>query len=246
MNNKYYGYIYLTILSFNSIEKFPNCNPFYIGQRKRKFNSRYYGSDRIINDWFESKIGQSARNTRSKLCEQLGIERYVLVYAKSKQELDKLEKFFVDPSLNTYGCININEGGNSPSNEFIENLVVRNKSLEFRNKVSKGQVEAWKNPIRKKKLSEWHNEYWSNPSNHEKHSLAGKKSHNDTQEAKDNISKGNKRWWKNHSKARFWHNPATGETFLQEVCPPKCIHGMAKRNMIYDGMVSPDMPVLFE
>jgi hypothetical protein len=174
MNNKYYGYIYLTILSFNSIEKFPNCNPFYIGQRKRKFNSRYYGSDRIINDWFESKIGQIARNARSKLCEQLGIKRYVLVYAKFKQELDKLEKFFVDPSLNTYGCININEGGNSPSNEFIENLVVRNKSLEFRNKVSKGQVEGRKNPIRKKKLSEWHNEYWSNPPHHEKHSLAGK------------------------------------------------------------------------
>jgi hypothetical protein len=245
MTNKYYGYIYLILLPYNSIDKYPECYPFYFGQRKGEFNPYYYGSGRIINDWFKSKLGQTARSTRPTLADRVGVKRYVLVYGKSKSELDRLEKYFVNPVIGTYGCLNINEGGNTPSEEFITSIIIRNKDIDFRKRISEGQKKAWESEDRRRKLADWHDEYWNDPSNHEKHSKAIKENHNVTQETKEKISTGNKLWWENHPNAKFWHHPGTGKTYLQEKCPPECIHGMAKRNVIYDGMFSPDLPNLF-
>jgi hypothetical protein len=243
MNSKpYYGYIYLIILPYNSISKFPECHPFYFGQRKGEFDPYYYGSGTIIEDWFTSKIRQSSRSIRPTLANKLSIERYIIAYAKSQEELNLLEKFFVDPNINTHGCINLRSGGNSGaySDSALNKLVERNKSPEFRKKISVGQKRAWRSLDRKQKLNDWQREYWSNPENHTKHSILAKETKNvDTSETRKKISQGNKRWWKEH-KAKHWYNPRTGETYLREICPDGCIPGMAKRGLSYDGWYSPD------
>jgi hypothetical protein len=111
----YYGYIYLIILPQGSIEGIPNINglrPYYFGQKKGGFNKNYFGSSRIIKEWLKSMSihsipGRLVLNTAKKL----GIERHIICYAYSEQELNRLEKYFIDPVLGTLGCINLKSGG---------------------------------------------------------------------------------------------------------------------------------------
>jgi hypothetical protein len=113
----YYGYIYLILLPQGSIKEvpdLPNLRPFYYGQKKGKFLNHYFGSGATLREWFKSKklTNSSIRVDPIKAAE-IGVERFVLCFAKTEKELNRLEEFFVNPVLGTLGCINRKAGGRS-------------------------------------------------------------------------------------------------------------------------------------
>jgi hypothetical protein len=113
---EYYGYIYLTLLpqgSIDGIPSLPELRPFYFGQKKGKVKRTYFGSGTSFLNWAKKEgLTNSICINPDKVLSK-GVERYILCYAHSEKELNELEHFFVDPALNTLGCINRKKGGKS-------------------------------------------------------------------------------------------------------------------------------------
>lgn len=109
-----YGYIYKIIIPTSK------GNFFYIGQKKcrKGYEDRivknYFGSGKIINDWFLSNIGCSAARCNPVKAFERGIIREILAWASTSDELNKLEKNFVNIELSNPNCWNLKEGGDHP------------------------------------------------------------------------------------------------------------------------------------
>jgi hypothetical protein len=111
---EYYGYIYLTLLPQGSIDGIPNLSelrPFYFGQKKGRVKRTYFGSGASLLNWAKKERLTNSICINPDKALSVGVERYILCYAHSETELNELEHFFVDPVLNTLGCINRRKGG---------------------------------------------------------------------------------------------------------------------------------------
>jgi hypothetical protein len=101
-----YGYIYVVI---DLLNKHNLPNPYYIGRRKGKFRSRYYGSGKIIKS-FVKKYGRD--NFKIK----------VIDCASSTEELDKLEQWWIkDLDCRWPKGYNIAEGGRTNTTPHKQN-----------------------------------------------------------------------------------------------------------------------------
>ena len=153
------GYIYkITVPTSNG-------NFFYIGQKKcrKGYEDRivenYFGSGKIINDWFLSNIGCSASRCKSIKAFEKGIIREILAWANDLNELNKLEADFVNPELNNPNCWNLKEGGNHPKytktvclkiSKANKGRIVSEETKKKLSKANKGKVS----PNKGKKMSE--------------------------------------------------------------------------------------------
>lgn len=137
------GYIYKIIVPTS------NGNFFYIGQKKckkgyeDKIVENYFGSGKIINDWFLSNIGCLASRCKPIKAFEKGIIREILAWASDLNELNKLEADFVNPELNNPNCWNLKEGGDHP--KYTEAVCLKIS------KANKGRIVSEET---KKKLSE--------------------------------------------------------------------------------------------
>lgn len=154
-----YGYIYKIIVPTSKGDFF------YIGQKKcrKGYGDRivknYFGSGKIINDWFLSNIGCSASKCKPAKAFEKGITREILAWANSLDELNTLEAKFVNPELDNSNCWNLKEGGDRPkyTKEVCLKISKANKgriiSEETKKKISKtnkGRIS----PNKGKKMSE--------------------------------------------------------------------------------------------
>ena len=91
-----YGYIYKITCTEGSFS-----GRFYIGQRKWSGDidkDKYKGSGKIIKDYYKKY--------------PKGYVKEILAVAESREELDRLEKDYIAPCLNSDECLNVREGGN--------------------------------------------------------------------------------------------------------------------------------------
>jgi hypothetical protein len=109
--SQYYGYIYLITLPEGSCSQKTGVTPYYFGQRSGPFDSRYWGSGYILHKWYRSHGANANSYQLPKKMEELGVKQYIIIWAKNQNELDKLESFFVDPMIETPGCLNLKGGG---------------------------------------------------------------------------------------------------------------------------------------
>lgn len=134
-----YGYIYIIIFPKNSFGI--DGEPFYIGQKKGEFDDHYWGSGTKVKDWYK-KRGLNSRNCNPKLVENLNIQRKVLKYCDSQDELNEAEKEEINKFLGSSLCLNLCEGGNQPF-----------ASEELKKKISEKTKEAmWRDDVREKYL----------------------------------------------------------------------------------------------
>jgi hypothetical protein len=106
-----YGYIYLITLPEGSCSQGAGVTPYYFGQKSGAFDSRYWGSGYILHKWYRSYGANANSYQRPEKMEELGVKQYVIVWGKNEDELNKLESFFVDPVVETLGCLNLKGGG---------------------------------------------------------------------------------------------------------------------------------------
>jgi hypothetical protein len=133
---EFYGYIYKTILPEGALNK--NGRPFYIGQKKgSQIKNNYFGSGTIIINYIK-KYGTQK------------LQREILSWAVSQEQLNQLEYKYVHPYFGTELCFNLREGGNQPG--------VSDETRQKMSNLHRGQ-QAWnkgKHPSEetRKKLSE--------------------------------------------------------------------------------------------
>jgi hypothetical protein len=130
--SQYYGYIYLIILPEGSISGLPSgIVPFYIGQKKGTHAvKRYFGSGTILFNGYKSHGLYRSAYQRPFVMESLGVERYVLVWAKDQYELNRLEHFFVNPLIGTKGCLNLVPGGRDSHQTSNKNQICWTNGIE--------------------------------------------------------------------------------------------------------------------
>jgi hypothetical protein len=127
-----YGYIYKCTLPYGSF-KLKGC-PYYIGKRqKSELDENYFGSGTKIKNWIK-KYGIK------------DIQREILEWANSFEELNKLEEKYVDNLYETDPlCLNLVAGGRHPKmSEEIrkkdsESQKGKKLSLETKLKISKAR-----------------------------------------------------------------------------------------------------------
>jgi hypothetical protein len=73
----------------------------------------YFRSGIILREWFKSTGLSNTIRINPDKAASAGVERFVLCYARSENELNKLEEFFINPVLENPGCLNRKEGGRS-------------------------------------------------------------------------------------------------------------------------------------
>lgn len=104
-----YGYIYKIIINNSNSSK---NGYFYIGQKKGdpKDSKWYYGSGIIINDYCKKYSKYTARKIRPIIAESIGLSKEILATAESVDDLDRLEKYYIDLYKNDK-LLNLTEGG---------------------------------------------------------------------------------------------------------------------------------------
>jgi hypothetical protein len=124
-----YGYIYKITLPEGAFNK--NGRPFYIGQKKgSKVFNYYYGSGLMIVNYIK-KYGIKE------------LQREILAWADSLEELNQLEYDFVHPHFETELCLNLREGGDHSE-----------MSIESRRKMSVFQKGRKHSEESRRKISE--------------------------------------------------------------------------------------------
>lgn len=115
-NEKYYGYLYETIIPMSDGEKH------YYGKKEydrklykgnKVIYSWYWGSGVIIKAWFKKHTFNkyNSRCCPEEIAKQLGVKRIIHGFYKTKNELNIAEKELVKLHLGKSYCINIAEGG---------------------------------------------------------------------------------------------------------------------------------------
>lgn len=113
MNITYYGYIYKTIIHTTEGIRI------YIGQHKwnkyPEIDLNYWGTGTKILDWLKKhyKVTQG-RFVDINIVDKNILQREILAWAKNKEQLDNLEKEFIQPHLNKEYCWNLVDGGSTP------------------------------------------------------------------------------------------------------------------------------------
>jgi hypothetical protein len=112
--NQYYGYVYLITLPESSCSQKLGVTPYYFGQKSSStFDDRYWGSGFILHKWYRAHGANANSDQSPEKMKELGVKQYVIAWARDKDELNKLEAFFVDPVLGTTGCLNLKGGGSN-------------------------------------------------------------------------------------------------------------------------------------
>ena len=105
--NNIFGYIYLTIL--------PNTQ-YYVGQKKNlpSMSENYYGSGKILNNWFNKHLNVNSNNCPKELADINGVIKIILDYAIDRDELNFLESEYIryakDIAEFNKQCLNIRSG----------------------------------------------------------------------------------------------------------------------------------------
>lgn len=143
MNNKYYGYIYLTT---NLITK-----KMYIGQHKGKFNARYLGSGLYIK-----------RSIKKYNRENFKVE--LLCTANSLEELNQLEIEYI----NKYNSIDVNIGYNiALGGSGSPGVPVSESTRKIKSEISK---KLWQDEEYANRVISGVRNYWEDENNHIKFS----------------------------------------------------------------------------
>ena len=112
--NKYYGYIYKTIVHTSEGIKI------YIGQHKwnkyPEVDLNYWGTGTKILDWLKKHYKVTrGRFVDINIVDKNILQREILAWAKNKEQLDNLEKEFIQPHLAKDYCWNLVDGGSTPT-----------------------------------------------------------------------------------------------------------------------------------
>ncbi|GHV61255.1 hypothetical protein AGMMS49587_04930 [Spirochaetia bacterium] len=82
-----YGFILKTIL--------PDGRSFISRHKCNDYDDRYYGSGKVVQDFFKSK-GLNSQNCPPEKAQRIGVKRVILARAATKEQLDELEKEYKD------------------------------------------------------------------------------------------------------------------------------------------------------
>lgn len=147
MEIKYYGFIYITTNLVN--------NKKYIGMHKGSIEDNYLGSGKILTRAIEK-------------CGRENFKREILSYANSKEELEKLEKYFIEKynAVNDENFYNIHIGGSGGNTIAgyteeekqqyrlkMREALLNSKNPPYGHKLS----DSTREKIRQKQLQHWKN-----------------------------------------------------------------------------------------
>lgn len=123
-----YGYIYKTTIN-NSESELNGC--FYIGQKASPVVvENYYGSGPTLKKYFQSVAKRVKCNKLHKdEAIALGLQREILAWANTREELDELEAGYVNPMLENPLCLNRMIGGSGYSK--CGKTELEDESLQF-------------------------------------------------------------------------------------------------------------------
>jgi hypothetical protein len=144
---EFYGYIYKITLPEGAFNK--NGKPFYIGQKKgSKIKESYYGSGTMMVHYIKKHGTQE-------------LQREILDWAVSQEQLNQLEYEYIHPHFETELCLNLKEGGRqaemSAESRLKMSISQKNRkpvSEETRQKLSKAGKGRIISDEHRKKLSE--------------------------------------------------------------------------------------------
>lgn len=138
-SNKYFGYLYVVRI-LNNCSKLHNC--FYIGQKKGPFNPEYFGSGTKIKNYAQKYLHKDFSRgvyIEEKEAASIGIEREIIGFYSSKQELDFMEYQIIKNYLGRKECLNLRNGGGMPG-----------ISEELKQKISESTKKSWTKELRER------------------------------------------------------------------------------------------------
>lgn len=156
---------------------------FYFGKKEKpKELDYYYGSGRIISDWFKKHTNRRSCNCPSKYAKKIGVKREVIWWASNRECLKCMEKIIIGNLYkNNSNCINLCQGGTfggaTPKTEkwrraIKKALCGKKQTQEHKDKVKKQLIKnreifrekakkQWENPEFRRKMSEIHKQLWA-------------------------------------------------------------------------------------
>lgn len=106
MVDEYYGYVYKILVPVHG------QHMFYIGQKKSsKIVRTYFGSGVKINSWFKKHTKHNSKWCPQKIAESAGIQREILCWCTTSEELSEKEIFYINEQRKQNNCLNIADGG---------------------------------------------------------------------------------------------------------------------------------------